>query len=109
MGSTEMFLIGTGITMAASLIVIWYMKKPLTSLLSDLCGTHEKASFWTTFTSIMLVLTPLFITLCRTPDNKPDTNAFMEIMAQFKFGVFALLVAVFVMGMILVSFTPKRE
>jgi len=54
-----LFVSGIGVTLITSFITVAYLKKRLQPILVDLCGTEERADFWTTFSNITLILTPL--------------------------------------------------
>ena len=42
-----MFLIGTGVSLTIASLVVVYLRRPLELVLTDLCGTAERARFWT--------------------------------------------------------------
>ena len=50
---------GLVITLAVAFAVVKYLTAPLRQQLQELCGNAERAAFWTSFSNVMLVLTPV--------------------------------------------------
>ena len=74
MSAPILYLAGVAITTATSLIVVAYLRVPLRSILTDLCGTLERANFWLAFCNVTLVLVPLMFALSSQPEveaNRP--------------------------------------
>jgi hypothetical protein len=63
-----MFFIEIFIAVLLSVSAVVSLKRPLAHLLSELCGTTQRAEFWARYTNIMLFITPLLgvITFGRT-------------------------------------------
>lgn len=53
--------IAWGLTLTLTLIVAAIMRGPLFAVLQFVCGTDVGARFWTAFSSIMIVVGPLFL------------------------------------------------
>src|SRR5712691_10475000 len=51
-----------------SLIVVAYLRRPLKAILADLCGTAERARFWSAFSNVTLVLVPLIFVMQYRPE-----------------------------------------
>ena len=68
MSASSLFLVGIGITLLMSLTVVIYLMNPLRKILTELCGTRERADFWLAFSNVALMLTPLIFAASRTPD-----------------------------------------
>jgi hypothetical protein len=49
---------GLVVTLAVAFTVVKYLTTPLRQQLQELCGNAERAAFWTSFSNVMLVLTP---------------------------------------------------
>ena len=47
MNEALVFLVGLAATMGVVLVALVYLKNPLQNILADLCGTTERARFWT--------------------------------------------------------------
>jgi len=54
MTPVTVFLVGILITAATSAAVVWYLKPSLQGILIDLCGTPERAAFWTAFSNVTI-------------------------------------------------------
>ena len=48
-----------GISLLLALIAVGVLTPALRRLLTDLCGTQERASFWALYAALMVVLAPL--------------------------------------------------
>ena len=57
------FSIGIVGTMGVVFLALVYLRNPLQVVLTDLCGTVERARFWTAFSNITLFLVPLVLAL----------------------------------------------
>jgi len=58
MSAATVFLVGLGATTCVVLTALLYMRKSLQIILADLCGTSDRARFWTTFSNITLFFVP---------------------------------------------------
>lgn len=101
MDTVAVFLTGTGFTVAVSLAVIVYLNKGLSKVLSEVCGTEERAVFWRVFSNTLLILTPVLFTMHRIPGAGSDTPALLEIVTQLKWGLIGLVLTVALLGHIL--------
>jgi hypothetical protein len=61
----DLAIFGTelGIPLGLSLAVILYLRKRLRRMLTEICGTGERAEFWCGLTNVMLVVAPLLAVL----------------------------------------------
>ncbi len=57
MTPTVAFLSDIALTTLLFVGIVAYIKKHLRTLLLELCGTTERASFWLAFSNVALVLT----------------------------------------------------
>jgi hypothetical protein len=89
-----------------SLIVVLYLGSHLRRLLTDMCGTEERAGFWTAFSKIILVLLPLICALFPRPSGGSRTEAFFEISHQLQWGLIGLAGAVVALGLVLSRSAP---
>jgi len=63
-------LIGITLTLVISIAVTAYLRRSLVAVLTDLCGTRERADFWAGFSAVVLVLAPMIFALYINPS--PD-------------------------------------
>lgn len=82
MNPTIAFLADVGLVAALSMVLVAYVKPHLNSLLIELCGIAERASFWLAFSNVTLVLVPLIFALNYEPDFGPDHNFVFEMATR---------------------------
>ena len=87
--------------------VVWYLKPSLQGILLDLCGTAERAAFWTAFSNVTIGLTPLIFAMHYRPTD-PRTSAVFDIGSQLELALAGLLVSVVVLGFVLNRFIIKQ-
>jgi len=85
------------------------VKDPLRSLLLELCGTKERASFWLAFSNVTLVLTPLIFALGYTPETGPEKSLIFEMAAQLKYSLIGFVIALGAIGLVLFRFIPRDK
>jgi hypothetical protein len=111
MSSVGIYVATLVITVVASLAVVLVLRPSLQRLLIDLCGTENRASFWSAFSTVALVLAPLLGAMHRRPDAGGD--AVFELAAQLEWALGGLLAAVLLVGAVLarsiVAFERQRS
>ncbi|HEY4541222.1 MAG TPA: hypothetical protein VIG66_02485 [Noviherbaspirillum sp.] len=102
------FLVEVVVGLVVSIAAMASLNGPLSSLLVELCGTRERARFWTRYTNMMLFLSPLLsVVLFANPLSALQIN-FMLLKGAFKSALFGLFVALVVIGFQLVRFTRNQ-
>lgn len=109
MSATGVFLAGVATTAVTSLLVIGYLRGPLRSILTDLCGTLERANFWLAFSNVTLVLVPLIFALSNQTELTSARSAVFEIGAQIRLALIGLVVSVVIVGIVIGSFIPRTR
>ena len=107
MTPVAVFLVGIVISAVASGAVVWYLKPSLQGILVDLCGTEERAAFWTAFSNVTIGLTPLIFAMHHRP-GETATPVVFAIGSQLEFALTGLLVSVVVLGFVLSRFIIKQ-
>lgn len=107
MHQSTAFLIGTGITALASLMAVVYLKPGFEKILSELCGSRERAVFWVASGNLVIVLSPLFFAMNFQPGDGQCGTIFFDIARQVKWGIFGLIGTVSVIGLTVKSYIPK--
>ena len=107
MTETGTFLAGVGMTLVAALLVVLYLRRPLDRLLIELCGTEERARFWSAFTSVSLVLVPLVFALDYRPDDFEKIPAVIGIATQVKWALGGLVATATLVAFTLSRFIPR--
>lgn len=102
-------LLGTawGLTFLLTLTVVAILRGPLFAVLQFICGTDVGARFWTAYSSVMIVVGPLF-TVSFGPIQTGDLSEFLRaIMVRLSLGLIGAMV---VMGVAVFSVrAPKPE
>ena len=99
MSAVSIYIATLVATLVASLTVVLVLRRPLQRLLVDLCGTSNRAAFWTAFTNVALVLTPLLGAMHRRPSALGERA--VEVIAQLEWALGGLLAAVLLIGAVL--------
>ncbi len=109
MSVVAIFLIGVGTTAAVSLLVVAYLRSHLNAILIDLCGTAERARFWSAFSHVTLAVVPLIFAMQYRPALGQDTTAVLELGAQLKWALVGLVSSVVTLGIVIGSFIPRSR
>lgn len=87
--------IAWGLTFVLTLTVVTILRAPLFAVLQYICGTDIGARFWTTYSSVMIVVGPLFL-VSITAISPLDLSDFLRaVMLRLSLG---LIVAIVIMG-----------
>ena len=103
------FLIGMGVTLLISTLVVVYLRPPLRRILIDLCETEDRADFWTAFTNVTIVLSPLICAMFHRPTGGSGVAAFFDINAQLRWALIGLIGSVAVLGAVIARFIPTSN
>jgi uncharacterized membrane protein YhaH (DUF805 family) len=107
MNPTMAFLADVGLVAILSVGLVAYVKTHLNTLLIELCGTAERASFWLAFSNVTLVLVPLIFALDYKPEFGPDRNLVYEMATQLKYAIIGFVIALSSLAIILFRFIPR--
>ncbi len=69
MSEITLFTLGIGLSCLFGIGAAVYIRKPLHILLVDLCGTEDRARFWTQITLLSYVLMTALMSLSYQPDE----------------------------------------
>jgi uncharacterized PurR-regulated membrane protein YhhQ (DUF165 family) len=61
MDTLLLFVLEVTLSLGTSYILISLLKPFLTDVLTEICGSKQRAGFWVMFTQLMLVISPLMI------------------------------------------------
>jgi hypothetical protein len=98
------FLIEVALTLTASLLLTGYLRPHLRRVLVDLCGTEERAQFWTVFSNILLVGFPMLFSLGYTPESGSSEGLFFEIIGRVSGNMGVYLTALVGVGIVVTFF-----
>ena len=103
MNSIFFYLVSLLITLIITLLLILYLRPPLKRILVDLCGTEERAHFWTVFSVIILVATPFLMGMGYHPAGQ-GTALFFGMATQIRSNLFSFLFALGATGGVVAVF-----
>ena len=98
---------GLTVTLAAALTVVRYLNGPLRKQLQELCGSEERAEFWTAFSNVTVVLTPAVFAMLVDPRAEPGVPILLAVITQLRWGLIGLVSSVLMLGWILGRFIPR--
>ncbi len=101
------FLAGLSITCVVSLAVVRFLRPSLHRILVDLCGSEDRAGFWTAFSAVTLVLVPIIGAMLRRPEIASDADALFELSAQLELAFLGLVGATLAIGFVISRFIPR--
>jgi TRAP-type mannitol/chloroaromatic compound transport system permease large subunit len=109
MSEPTIFTLGISGTVLISMGVMTYLQRPLRSVLTDLCGTADRASFWGAFSNITLFLLPLLFLLGYRPEDAPGAAPLWSFAEVFERGLLGLALTVVVLGIVMGSFIRRVD
>jgi hypothetical protein len=98
METIQMYLLQIAITAALSLAATVYLRPHLRRILTDLCGTPERAQFWVVFSSILLVGLPLIFSMGYNPMESAPGMIFFDAARQVRANLLGFLLALLGIG-----------
>ncbi|KQM23010.1 hypothetical protein ASE73_01940 [Sphingomonas sp. Leaf24] len=96
-------LVTYALTALIALLAVVTLWRPLSILLAELCGTEERSRFWTVWSTVMMVATPMLFVSWRGIATDP-TELVQGTMTSALIGVLMALVG---MGFAVWSRTPR--
>ena|SRR5579864_4982382 len=109
MHASTVFSFGLLLISALSVAVVAYLNRPLRSVLIDICGTEDRASFWCAFSNITLFLFPLLFMLDYRPEDSSDSAWLWSLANLAKRGLLGLVLTVVVLGFVMGSFIRRSD
>lgn len=106
------FLIQILLTCLLAVLIAGYLRPHLRKILMDLCGTEERAQFWTAFSNILMIGMPLIFALNFRPETRTAEGLFFEVAGKVSGNLGGLLVALIGIGFIVSFFAlvaPKSS
>ena len=97
------FVIEVALTLIVSILLVRYLRPFLQRILIDLCGTEDRAQFWTAFCNILLLGLPAIFALNYRPEATDAQALFFEVVSKLSGNLGSFLVALIGIGLI-VSF-----
>jgi hypothetical protein len=97
------FLIEVALTVVIAFLLAGYLRPFLRKILIDLCGTEDRARFWTAFSNILLIGVPVIFALSHRPEADNPEALFFEVAGKLSGNLGGFLAALIGIGLI-VSF-----
>lgn len=97
------FLVEVAATFGVCALTFRYLRPFLKRVLVDLCGTEERAQFWTVFSGILLIGLPLLFGLMYHPEANNVEELFFELTRRVSGNLIGFMFALVGIGFI-VSF-----
>lgn len=91
------------LTLFISVILTNYLRPFLRNVLTDLCGTEDRAQFWTAFSNVLLIGMPVIFALNYRPEAGNTEELFFEVARKLSGNLGGLLLALIGIGL-MVSF-----
>ena len=106
------FLVQMVLTLVIVSLVVKYLHPHLKKILTELCGTEERAQFWAAFSNILLIGLPLIFSLNYRPAYKDIVDPFFDITGTLGSNLGGLMLALVCIGIVISLFAlaaPKPE
>jgi len=103
MNTIVSFLAQLAITFLIVFLIVGYLRPHLRKVLVDLCGTEERAQFWTAFSNILLIGLPVIFAMNYRPEFSNTEDLFFNVAGKLSGNLGGLLLALVCIG-IIVSF-----
>ena len=103
--NTILFFLGqVALTLIIVSLIAAYLRPHLKKILIDLCGTEDRAQFWTVFSNVLLIGMPLIFSLSYRPEAASSEELFFDVAGKLSGNLGGLLVAMIGLGIIISFF-----
>ena len=107
MNASILFVCGLAITLVTSVSVVIYLKSPLRKILAELCGSPERAAFWTAFSNVALTVVPVIFAMQYHPETGGSAPVAFELADQLKWGLIGVVLSITLLAWVLSRFIPR--
>ena len=107
MNASILFVCGLAITLVTSVSVVIYLKSPLRKILAELCGSPERAAFWTAFSNVALTVVPVIFAMQYHPETGGTALVAFELADQLKWGLIGMVLSITLLAWVLSRFIPR--
>jgi hypothetical protein len=100
------------LTLAISVLLVGYLRPFLRKVLIDLCGTEDRAQFWTAFSNLLLIGTPVIFALNYKPEAVNTEELVFQVAGKLSGNLAGLLFALISIGLMVsffALFAPKPK
>ncbi len=99
------FLIEIALTVLISFGLVRYLQSHLKHILHELCGTQERAHFWSAFSNLLLLGIPLIFSLGFSDQAQAGSEVFFAVARQLALNLSGLILALVGIGIFVAFFT----
>jgi hypothetical protein len=103
MNAIVSFVIEVGLTLVIVSLLVRYIRPFLQKILLDLCGTDDRAHFWTAFSNLLLIGLPVIFALNYQPEATIAEALFFEVARKLSGNLGGMLISLIGIGFV-VSF-----
>ena len=103
MNTITFFSVQVILTLIIVSLIVGYLRPHLKKVLIDLCGTEDRAQFWTVFSNVLLIGMPMIFSLNYRPEASNIEELFFNVASKLSGNLGGLLFAMIGIG-IIVSF-----
>ncbi len=107
MNEINTFLFGLGISLAVVFGAAIYLRRPLFTLLTELCGTEDRARFWTQITMLSFILVGGLMAFTFSPANQLPAYYFISKHLARTLG--GLVVVIIFLSLTIASFIRRQD
>jgi hypothetical protein len=107
MNASILFVGGLAITLVTSVSVVIYLNSPLQKILAELCGSPERAAFWTSFSNVALTVVPVIFAMQYHPETGGSAPVAFELADQLKWGLIGVVLSITLLAWVLSRFIPR--
>jgi hypothetical protein len=100
------------LTLVISLLLVSYLRPFLRNVLTDLCGTEDRAQFWTAFSNLLLIGVPVIFALNYKPESVTTEELFLEVASKLSGNLAGLLFSLIMIGLMVslfALFAPRSK
>lgn len=94
MNSLTLFMLEIALCLGISLVLILLLSRLLRDVLTDMCGTTNRARFWVVFTQLMLVISPLLLVIFFASGHRSVLIELQSALFRILLGDFIALCAI---------------
>ncbi len=98
MNQILLYLIQLLATLIISAALAATIRPHLRRVLVDLCGTDERAQFWTVFSNILLIALPVIFGMGFTPEAGDFESGFFAITNQLRWNLLGFILSLIMIG-----------
>ena len=104
MNAISIYLTQLLITTLTLFLLVAYLRPHLKRVLVDLCGSEQRAQFWTVFSNMVLITVPIIFGMGFHPKALDAQNIFFEIANQIKLNMLGFVMVLLGAGFVVVIF-----